>query len=74
MLQELSKIFVNLGVILVFFGSVLWLLSKLPFLGKLPGDILIKRENFTVYAPLTTMIIVSVAFSLVLTLIHFLKR
>jgi len=74
MLQELSKIFLNLGIILVFFGSVLWLLGKLPFLGKLPGDILVKKDNFTLYAPLATMIIVSMVFSVVLTLIHLLKR
>jgi uncharacterized protein HemY len=50
-------------------GLVLLLFQKTPFLGKLPGDILIKKENFTFYFPLATSIIISIIISLILYLI-----
>ena len=42
-------------------GAALWLLSRLPILGKLPGDILISKGNFNIFIPIVTMIIVSVS-------------
>jgi hypothetical protein len=45
-------------------------IQKLPFAGRLPGDIVIKRENFTFYFPLATSIIVSILISLILYLIN----
>ncbi len=50
-------------------GIVLLLLQKTPFLGKLPGDILVERKNFTFYFPLATSIIISIIVSLILYLI-----
>ncbi|MCS7092345.1 MAG: DUF2905 domain-containing protein [Patescibacteria group bacterium] len=44
--------------------------DKLPFIGKLPGDFLIKKEGFTFYFPLTTSIIVSVILSLLFKLFN----
>jgi hypothetical protein len=52
------------GVILVAVGALFALGSKIPLLGKLPGDILVQRKNFTFYFPLATSIIVSIALSL----------
>lgn len=74
MLYELGKTIIILGVVLTVIGAVLWALGKLPFLGNLPGDILIKRENFSIYAPITTMILLSIAFSIILTIISNLKK
>lgn len=52
------------GLIITLIGAVMWLFGdKMGFLGKLPGDIQIKRENFAFYMPLTTMIVVSVILS-----------
>jgi hypothetical protein len=48
---------------------VLLLIQKTPFSGRLPGDIVVKREHFTFYLPLATSIIVSLILSLVLYLI-----
>ena len=53
-----------IGIIVFFFGD------KLRFLGRLPGDIRIERENMRVYIPITTMILVSMAVSLILYLIQ----
>jgi hypothetical protein len=45
-------------------------LQKLPFIGKLPGDIVVKREHFTFFFPLATSIVISIIISLVLYLIN----
>jgi hypothetical protein len=59
----MTRILVTLGVIFVIVGVAWPWLVKLG-LGRLPGDIVIERENFRFYFPLTTMIIVSLVLSL----------
>ena len=59
-----------LGAVLIVLGLVMLGIQKLPFAGRLPGDIVIKRENFTFYFPLATSIIVSILISLILYLIN----
>ncbi len=66
---ELAKMMIILGIALVVIGLLLLVMEKSPFLGKLPGDILIKKENFTFYFPLATSIILSIVISLILYLI-----
>jgi Protein of unknown function (DUF2905) len=66
---EMAKIIIVIGVVLVLIGLAILFLQKLPFLGKLPGDILIKKENFTFYFPLSTSIVVSIIVCLILYLI-----
>jgi len=66
---EMAKIIIVIGAVLVLIGLAMLFIQKAPFLGKLPGDILIKRENFTFYFPLTTSIVISVIVSLILCLI-----
>ncbi len=61
---QLGKILVVLGAFLVAAGLLFIFGARVPFLGKLPGDILIKKENFTFYFPLTTSILLSVVLSL----------
>ena len=63
-----TLIIIGLAIVLVGIGWP-WL-SKLP-LGRLPGDIVVNRENFRVYFPLTTMILVSVVLS---AIFWFLRR
>jgi hypothetical protein len=66
-MNNLGKILIVLGVIFLAAGVVLVVFKKIPFnLGKLPGDIIIKKENFSFYFPITTSIIISVVVSLVL--------
>lgn len=74
MFQDLSRIVITIGIILIIVGSILWLFGKLPFIGKLPGDILVQKPNFTLYAPIATMILISVILSILLTIISNLKR
>jgi hypothetical protein len=67
---EMAKAIILIGAVIVAIGLVMLLFQKTPFLGKLPGDILIKRENFTFYFPLATSIIISIIISLILYLIR----
>jgi hypothetical protein len=60
-----GKIFIVLGAVLVGVGLLVTFFDKIPLLGKLPGDIHIKRDNFRFYFPIVT----SVALSFLLTLI-----
>lgn len=58
----MSRTLIAIGLLIVAVG-ILWpWLSKLPF-GQLPGDIAIRRESFSFYFPITTMILLSVAIS-----------
>lgn len=60
------------GVVVMTLGIALMFFDRIPFLGKLPGDISIKRENFRFYFPITTSVILSVLLSAVLWLFsHF---
>jgi uncharacterized protein HemY len=68
---DLGKALILLGLFLAFLGLVLTLGAKIPWLGQLPGDIVIRRGNFTFYFPLATSVIVSVILTLVL---YFFRR
>jgi hypothetical protein len=68
-MSELAKVIILLGAVLVAAGLALLFFEKIPFLGKLPGDIVIKRKNFTFYFPLATSIVLSILISLILYLI-----
>jgi hypothetical protein len=63
-----------LGGGLFLMGLLIYLLGRLPWAGRLPADIVVRRENFTIYAPLGTMIFVSVVLTLILNLIIRLRR
>ena len=68
-LDSLGKMLVLVGAIALLLGIVLILAPKIPFAGRLPGDILVRRGNFTLYFPLVTMILVSVGLTIVLNLV-----
>jgi len=67
-MAELGKTLIIIGVVAIVIGALLMLSGKIPWLGRLPGDISIKNENFSFYFPLTTCIIISLAISLLLWL------
>jgi len=58
-----------MGIVLVALGDILTLDGRIHSIGRLPGDILIKRGNFTFYFPITTGIILSIILSLLFALI-----
>ncbi len=67
-LNWLGRILALAGILLFIVGVLLMFFPKIPFLGKLPGDIYIKRDNFTFYFPITTCILLSVIVTLILML------
>lgn len=64
----LGKALLILGLILVVIGGALLLLPKVPWIGKLPGDIFFKGEKVTFYFPITTCIIISLLLAFILSL------
>lgn len=68
-LQGLGRALIFFGVILAAFGLVLLLVPKVPWVGRLPGDILIQRERLTFYFPLASCLLASILFSVALWLI-----
>jgi uncharacterized protein HemY len=69
MVDFLGKILIFFGAILIFLGLIFSFAGKIPYFGKLPGDIYIKKENFTFYFPITTCILVSIILSVIFYLI-----
>jgi hypothetical protein len=67
--HPLGKIMVIAGIVLTLVGGLLMLSDKIPFLGKLPGDITVQKENFEFRFPITTCIVLSLFLSLVVWLI-----
>ena len=63
-LQPLGRALIVFGVIITGFGVVLLLTPKLPWLGQLPGDILIQRDRFSFYFPLASCLVASLLLSL----------
>ena len=57
---HIGKLLIITGVIIAAVGGLFLLAGKLPWLGKLPGDIVIQRKNFTFYLPLATSILLSI--------------
>jgi hypothetical protein len=64
-MQEIGKSLIIFGVILIAVGLFLTFFNKIPFLGKLPGDIYIQKKNFSFYFPLMTSLLISVVLSLI---------
>jgi hypothetical protein len=61
----LGKLLMILGIVLLSLGAFFWLGGKIPGIGRLPGDIMIKRGNFTFYFPLATCVLLSIIFSVI---------
>ena len=70
-MDRIGKGVIIVGILVVIAGVIIWLLGdKLRFLGRLPGDIRIERENFKLYIPITTMLLASLLLTLIMWLIQ----
>ncbi len=65
-LPGIGKILIIIGTTILIVGIIILFAGKIPFIGKLPGDITIRRENFTFYFPIATCIIISVILTLII--------
>lgn len=59
-MNDIGKALIGIGIALIVLGALFLLGGKLPWLGRLPGDIRIEREHFRFYFPVTTCLIISV--------------
>lgn len=69
-ISGLGRMLIFMGLLLAAFGLLIVVLGKVPGLGRLPGDIVIRRDGFTFYFPLATSLLIS----LLLTLLFWLLR
>lgn len=65
--EQIGKVLLAIGGIILLMGVIFLLLGRFG-LGRLPGDIFIRRENLTIYFPITTMIIISLILTLIFNL------
>jgi hypothetical protein len=68
LMSEIGKLLLILGIILSIMGLIFIFGSKVPGLGRLPGDIFIKKENVTFFFPIVTCILISIIVTLILSL------
>ena len=72
--EAMGKWVMLIGGALVLLGGLMWLLSKVPFIGRLPGDIRIEKPGFTCLVPLASSIILSILLTIVVNVIARLLR
>ena len=69
-MAPIGKSLVLAGIAIIVVGLVLWGFSSVPYVGKLPGDIYIRRGNFTFYFPIVTCILISIIATIFLSLMR----
>jgi hypothetical protein len=67
-MNQIGRVLIIAGISLAALGFILTALQKVPFMGRLPGDIHIKTENIEIFIPLTTCLLLSLIISLVIRL------
>lgn len=67
--QTMGKFLIFTGMIIIIFGLLLILAPKIPYLGRLPGDIVVQRKNFTFYFPWVTCLLLSIVLTIILNLL-----
>ena len=67
-MPAMGKMLIVVGVVLIVIGFAFMFADKIPFFGKLPGDIYIKKERFSFYFPITTSIIISIILTILFSI------
>ena len=68
-LESIGRVLLIFGGIVVVLGLVLVLAGRIPFLGRLPGDIVLRRDGLSLYFPLVTCLVISIGLTVVVNLI-----
>lgn len=69
-MQDLARVLIIMGLVITFIGVMIWLaLRYFPWLGNLPGDISYEGENFNLYLPLATMLLISLLATIILNIV-----
>ncbi len=69
-MAAIGKTLVFAGIAIAIAGLAIWGLSSIPYFGRLPGDIYIRRGNFTFYFPLATCILISIIATILFSLMR----
>ena len=74
--EQIGKLLVGVGLSVTLMGGILILASKIPWLrlGRLPGDVNIQRDGFSLFFPITTMLLLSAGFSFIMFLIQRIRK
>lgn len=67
-MEGMGKALIIIGLLLIVIGVAIAFGPRIPFIGRLPGDIYIKKDNFTFYFPLASSILISVIITLIMYL------
>ncbi len=74
-MEGLGKILLIVGGIIIILGLVLVFSNHIPFIGKLPGDIFVGKDGFSIYFPIVTLLILSILVTVIVNVIlHFLNK
>ena len=73
-LAQFGRVLVLIGAVILALGLVLVLADRVPFIGRLPGDITVRGDGWTLYAPLATSIVLSVLLTVALSLVAWVRR
>ena len=66
----MARLLIIIGAVFIAVGLIMMLTGRIPWLGRLPGDIVIQRKNYTFYFPVATSVVISIVLSLILWLIN----
>ena len=69
-----GKVLIITGLILIMFGLVLIFWTKIPFLGKMPGDLIIEKNNIRLFFPLATCLLISLILTVIFNIVFRLFR
>jgi hypothetical protein len=67
--ESLGRMVLYIGIVLVLIGGFFILVAKVPWFGRLPGDIVYRREGMTIFIPITTMVLVSLILTLLMNIV-----
>jgi len=65
----MARTLIIFGIVLIVLGSVLFLFGKVPWFGRLPGDIIIRKSDMTLYFPVASMLLLSVVLTILFNII-----
>jgi len=73
-LSQFGRVLVLVGAVILFLGLLLVVADRVPLIGRLPGDIALRGDGWTLYAPVATSIVLSVLLTLVLSVVAWVRR
>ena len=73
-LSQFGRVLVVVGAVMLFLGVPLVVADRVPLIGRLPGDITVRGNGWTIYAPVATSIVLSVLLTVVLSLVAWVRR